>query len=288
MPSVSVVIPTHNRPNLLKAALASVRAQTFSNFEIIVVDDGNSGTATGEVVASFTDPRIRIVRTPHPHSGGGAARNRGVAEARTPLLAFLDDDDEWLPQKLERQLDAMAHASPGTAYCFSSVLMDYGDKEVVNSVENGEGNFAERALRRFSGTMTSSLIVRRDAFLEIGGFDESFSSHQEAELMIRLTERYHGLGIAEPLVRMKVEAGREHIGGNIDRRIRGREMLLAKHARRYTAYPALLARHKYWLAFLYRDAGRRVDALRALREAWSLDRRSAYLLRYWILRLTCR
>jgi glycosyltransferase involved in cell wall biosynthesis len=283
MPAVSVIIPTHNRPELLRRAVHSVLVQTTQDFEIVVIDDGIEERAE-HIVASFNDSRVRYVA--HPKSlGAPAARNRGVLEARAPLVAFLDDDDVWLPHKLKRQLDAMKGTSAKVAYCFSSVVMDYGGKEVVNSVDDWEGDFFERALRRFSGTMTSSLLVRREAIVEIGGFDESFPSHQEAEMMIRLSERYYGISIAEPLVRMEVSPDREHIGGDINRRIRGREMLLAKHAKRYSVRPYILARHKYWLAFMYRDAGRKKEALGALCEAWKLHKHFPYILRYVVLRI---
>lgn len=288
MPSVSVVIPTHNRPELLQQAIRSVLAQTFSDFEIIVVDDGNPSTGAERVVRAFGDTRARYISQARPDSGAPAARNRGVREARADLVAFLDDDDEWLPHKLERQIKGMKETSPDTSFCFSSVIMSYDGREELNRVEDGAGDFAERALRRFSGTMTSSLVVRREAFLAVGGFDEAFPSHQEAEFMIRLAERYQGLGISEPLVRMGVSAERDHIGGDLSRRIRGREMLLDKHASRYASRPRLLAQHLLWLAFMYRDAGRIEEAVAFARRAWTLHHRPAYLIRYLTLRFLRR
>ncbi len=288
MPAVSVIIPTHNRPELLKQAILSVLRQTFTDFEVIVIDDGDREAGTETVVSSFNDSRIRYIAQENPHSGAPSARNRGAKESSAELLAFLDDDDEWLPHKLERQVKGMKEASADIFFCFSSVIMSYDGKESLNCVEDGMGDFAERALRRFSGTMTSSIVVRRGAFLSVGGFDEAFPSHQEAEFMIRLAERYQGLGISEPLVRMGVSARRDHIGGDLSRRIRGREMLLNKHALRYASHPYLLAQHLLWLAFMYRDAGRIKEAVAAAQRAWVLHRRPSYLIRYLMLRFLRR
>ncbi|MGL6344233.1 MAG: glycosyltransferase family 2 protein, partial [Waterburya sp.] len=100
---VSVVIPTRNRPLLVKRAVASAMAQTLLEIEVIVVIDGFDDKTQAEL-AKINDPRLRIVQLPESQGGAGA-RNAGVAETKGEWIAFLDDDDEWLPQKLERQLE---------------------------------------------------------------------------------------------------------------------------------------------------------------------------------------
>src|SRR5688572_23500515 len=100
MATVSVVIPAYNRAARIADSIKSVLAQTFQDFEIIVVDDGSTD-GTAEAASTFGDPRIRVVR----HSlnrGGSAARNSGIQSAAAPYVAFLDSDDEWYPIKLER------------------------------------------------------------------------------------------------------------------------------------------------------------------------------------------
>lgn len=100
LPQISVIVPTHNRPQLLADALASLAAQSYSNWEAIVVDDAS----TPPVASATSEPRIRIVRV-EPGAGGAAAKNRGIAEARGDFIAYLDDDDLYDPQYLERALD---------------------------------------------------------------------------------------------------------------------------------------------------------------------------------------
>src|SRR5215475_4171459 len=103
IPHVSVVIPTRQRPKLLKRALDSVFAQTFRQFEAIVVLDGQDDD-TVRALTTIVDPRIRVFVNPHSLTAAGA-RNVGVSHARGEWIAFLDDDDEWLPDKLEKQLE---------------------------------------------------------------------------------------------------------------------------------------------------------------------------------------
>ena len=101
-PKVSVIIPTYNRADLLPRAVNSVLSQTFSDYEIIIVDD-HSPDNTQDVIAAFTDPRIRSIRH-RTNRRQSAAINTGIANAMGEYIAFLDDDDEWLPNKLEGQV----------------------------------------------------------------------------------------------------------------------------------------------------------------------------------------
>jgi glycosyltransferase involved in cell wall biosynthesis len=114
-PAVSVVIPTYNQPTLLTEAVRSVLAQTFQDFEVVVVDDGCTDD-TADRIGALGDARVRLVR--QPNGGVGAARNRGIDEARGRYLAFLDHDDWWLPQKLATQV-AFLDAHPA---CVAAVV----------------------------------------------------------------------------------------------------------------------------------------------------------------------
>ena len=280
-PRVSVIIPTKNRPELLKRAIASVLAQTFRDFEAIIVDDGD-GSASA-IAESFHDPRTRYVRNEGAR-GGGAARNRGAREAQGEYLAFLDDDDEWMPQKLAAQLSALERASPRAAFCFSSVRNVYGNREEVTQVPPGEAEFIERALTRFSGFLTSTLVIKTEAFTGVGGFDESLPSHQEPDLIIRLSRGRTGVGIDEPLVRMNMAGDYEHIGGSLARRIAGRSAILEKHHDLFRRRPTLLARHYFRIGLWNRDAGSKTAARKyfhlALKTSFSVRALAHYLLTF--------
>jgi len=109
---VSVIVPLYNKAPYVRRALDSVAAQTFGDFELIVVDDGSTDEGAS-VVESFGDGRVRLIR--QENTGPGAARNRGINEARGEVLAFLDADDEWLPTYLEEGLRALDAAGPSVA-----------------------------------------------------------------------------------------------------------------------------------------------------------------------------
>ncbi len=278
MPKVSVVIPTCNRPDLLSQAIQSVLMQTFQDFEIIVVDDGTESVA--QAVESFKDSRIRYIKNIGVH-GGGAARNLGIKEAKGDFIAFLDDDDEWLPEKLSIQMQRMVDTPSEVGCCVSGARIISESDEHINHVEDGVHDFADIVLTRFKGFLTSTLIVKREVFSSVGFFDESLPSHQEAELLIRITRKYKGFGINKPLTIMNM-LPHEHIGGDIYRRIRGKEMVLEKHTALFAAHPGKLAKQYFWLALWCRDAGERTKARHYFLRAFQLSGNPRYCI-HWLL-----
>lgn len=276
MAQVSIIVPTCDRPELLRRALDSIRAQSFADFEVIVVDDGETPEAE-QVVASLQDMRIRTVRHAPGRQGGSKARNTGIKEAGTDLIAFLDDDDTWEAGKLEQQVAAMSSVGADVGFCVTGALVESEREQHVNHVEEGVQDFSTIALIRLNGFLTSSLMVRREVFETAGYFDEAFPSHQEAELMIRISRIYKGVGIDAPLVRMNMFE-HEHIGGSLTRRIAGRLLLLQKHNDRFTDRPDLLARHHFTLGLWYRDSGQYLEARASFLRAWALHKRVRYLL----------
>src|SRR5438552_3753870 len=118
---VSIIIPLYNKAPYIKRALDSVRAQTFGDYEVIVIDDASTDGG-GDIVTGYGDARVRLLR--QKNAGPGPARNRGVAEAAAPYLAFLDADDEWLPAFLEKSLNLLDRYGPDVACVTSSYLLE--------------------------------------------------------------------------------------------------------------------------------------------------------------------
>ena len=188
MPLISVVIPTHDRRDLVREAVASVLAQGFTDFELIVVDDG-SGDDTVEVLGrSFDDPRLSLLR--QDNAGASAARNRGAGRARGKWLAFLDSDDTWLPEKLEAQLAALT-GRPEVPACYTEEVW----------YRNGRWANPRKVHAKHSGWIfehclplciisPSSILMKRDVFLSLGGFDETLPACEDYDLWLRLTARY--------------------------------------------------------------------------------------------------
>lgn len=128
-PAVSVVLPTYNRAHLLSESIGSVLAQGYSDFEILVVDDGSTDN-TREVVAGIDDKRIRYVELT-PNRGQASARNVGIKEAKADLIAFQDSDDIWMPEKLGMQVSALRESPPGTGVVYTAYERICGNRRDV-------------------------------------------------------------------------------------------------------------------------------------------------------------
>ena len=194
-PKVSIVIPTYRRPDTLDRAVNSALGQTYPNIEVIVVDDNNPETEgrllTEEKMSEFsTDSRVRYIQHEH-NKNGSAARNTGVYASQGDYVAFLDDDDEYLPRKIESQLKALEGRGCEWACCYSKFAIRQSGKRLFESDEHREGNlYLEALTREFHIASGSNLLVRRSAFIDINGFDESFIRNQDIELLTRLLHYY--------------------------------------------------------------------------------------------------
>jgi glycosyltransferase involved in cell wall biosynthesis len=227
MAQVSVIIPTYNRAQFLAGAVQSVLAQSFKNLEIIVVDDGGSDAAEA-VVNGFQDAHIRYVRHAR-RQGGAAARNTGIQESSGEHVAFLDDDDEWYPEKLARQMQTML-ASPaevGGVYT-GYFIVDRADGKVRNQmVPTQRGDVHSALLAGNCIGSTSSMLLRRSCFDQVGMFDERLQSFQDYDLWIRLSRRYQFEFVREPLLKYFVHG--EKIWTNAEALTAGLDLMLKKY-----------------------------------------------------------
>lgn len=279
MPKVSVIVPTCNRPHLIRRTIDSILKQTFQDFEIIVVDDGMKERAE-EVVKSFGDSRIRYIHH-ETNKGGGAARNTGIKVAQGEYIAFLDDDDEWSPDKLERQIKAMDKSGDDVGFCFTAITQILDNEERSTNIEDGVIDYYEKSLTTFKRVLTSALLVKKEVFERVGYFDEKLPSHQEAELIIRISKEFKAIGINKPMVKMISDSGHESIGKSLTRRIKGEEMLLEMHIEEYKKRPHVLAKHYFQIGLWYRDSGDYKEARRYFLRAWVLNKRKTrFLLHY--------
>ncbi|MBD3311260.1 MAG: glycosyltransferase [Candidatus Magasanikbacteria bacterium] len=282
-PKVSVIIPTYNRPEFIDKAIKSVLNQTYQDFEVIVVDDGTRVRAE-DVVKKIKDNRVVYIKHPE-NRGGGAARNTGIKKSRGEYVAFLDDDDEWLPEKLEIQMKEFEKAGDDVGFCFSSVINKTKEGDKTKEVYDGIKNFHEDVLRNFKGFLTVTLIIKRKVFDEVGGFDERFPSHQEPDLIIRVTKKYRGLGVNKPLVKVNMMGDHDHIGANLDKRIAGRRMILNKYLGEFKKKPRFLAKHYFQLAIFLRDDGEIEEASEFFKKAWKTNFHWRYFAHYVVMKI---
>ena len=225
---VSVVIPTRNRATRLAAAVASVERQTWPSWELIVVDDG-SVDDTPDVLASIAErnERVRVVR--HDESqGGSAARNHGIDIARGDILAFLDDDDEWLPTKLAEQLDYLdAHKDVAAVSCWHAI--DDGDP-LGPALFRGPTSVALDDLYwdNFTGS-ASFCMLRRPAFAREPRFDATLPSAQDWDVWLQCAGQARVGVVAQVLCRYRVH-GDPRITGSSTARIDGRRRIIERHS----------------------------------------------------------
>jgi glycosyltransferase involved in cell wall biosynthesis len=197
VPTVSVIIPTHDRRAMLGEAIDSVLAQTFRDFELIVVDDGSTDGTQG-MLRSRDDPRL-IALWQH-NRGVAAARNMGVAHARAPFLAFLDSDDLWLPRKLEVQLRYLER-HPRIAICQTEELWVRHGRRVnpMQKHQKRSGWIFRECLPRCI-ISPSAVMLRRESFKALGGFDEMLPACEDYDLWLRAALRYEIATLAESLI----------------------------------------------------------------------------------------
>lgn len=263
-PQVSVVLPTHNRAPLLARAIRSVLAQTYRQLELIVVDDASTD-ATPDVVRSFKDPRVRYLRLDR-NRRVAAARNAGIREAAGDIVAFLDDDDFWLIQKLERQLPALVGAAPevGLNLC-GHISLDPGRARYIGGADAFAGmDFASGFSWNFGLIATPGWLARKRFLVEAGLFDERLRIWEDWELALRLRDICRFEHLDEALFvqdrRRQVDAGSwDHAPAFAD----SMALITERHAGRWSSRPEVRARHDFIVG-----RGRLVFGARAEARRW--------------------
>lgn len=184
MAEVSVIIPTYNRAQKVTRAVASVLYQTFPDYELIVVDDG-SRDGTAEALSPFPSRVLRLVH--EENRGVSAARNTGILASRSPLIAFLDSDDYWLPEKLAAQA-AFFRDHPEAVACQSREIWIRKGRRVNPRKKHlkPSGDIFIPSLR-LCLVSPSSVMMRRSLFDEVGLFDEAFPVCEDYDLWLRIT-----------------------------------------------------------------------------------------------------
>lgn len=256
---VTAIIPTYNYAHFVGDAIQSVLGQTFPDWELIVVDDGSTDN-TADVVASFQDSRIRYIY--QDNRGNAAARNTALKLARGEYIAFLDADDLWLPQKLERQVEALDKLAPTTGIIYTDLYIHQEGEEtpahrLLENRDPPRGNMFRQLVRREWKLMsplipTSTVLARQEVFDRVGPFDEGLLGHVDWEMWVRIAAVYDIDVVPEPLavyrhhgqnihkdVPLMFESGRKSLRKvleNYSLRPDDRRALLRSLARQYYGY----------------------------------------------------
>jgi glycosyltransferase involved in cell wall biosynthesis len=202
-PQVSVVLPTYNRPQYLRSAIDSVFAQTFTDWELIVADDGSDGETAAYVAALANQPKVKVLRLAHT-GNPGAVRNAACRAARGEYIAFLDSDDVWLPEKLALQVASLrSHPERGWSHTAFAVIDESGELLTGPGARwwpAAEGWILEPLIKMEVSIAISSVIINRKLLEQIGGFDLEQPACNDYDLWLRLAGLSEIDGVSETLL----------------------------------------------------------------------------------------
>jgi glycosyltransferase involved in cell wall biosynthesis len=241
-PMVSIILPTYNRAQLIGRAIQSVLDQTYQDFELIIVDDGSKDNTAD--ISDFKDKRIRYIRH-EKNKGANAARNAGIKMARGEYIGFQDSDDEWLPEKLEKQMRVFKTASADVGVVYTGFWRIEEDRKMYipsPEIKQKEGNIHTELLHRNFVT-TQAVVIMRECFNKAGLFDEFLPRLQDWELFIRIAKHYSFRCIDEPLLISYFTS--KSISANQEALISAHLYILEKHYNDLRLDKRLLAYHYF-------------------------------------------
>jgi glycosyltransferase involved in cell wall biosynthesis len=256
-PLVSVVITTYDRPELLPRAVKSVLNQTYDKIECIIVDDCSSSDQTPKVVASFNSSKVTYHR--HVRNRGlSAARNTGIELSEGKYIAFLDDDDEWAPTKLQQQVSLFEQLDDdfGIVYCWMNYRSDDTGEVLEEYCPKNSGDIFPQTLDGQPIGAGSTFLVRQSVATAVGGFDETLPRGVDGDFVQRVCQEYKVDYVPELLVEYYVEHGHQRITRDDEDGLRNHinslHNTIEKFGEELTAHPERAANiygdlgHHYW------------------------------------------
>lgn len=263
--NVSVIITTHNRKNLLIKAIDSVLNQTYKNLECIVVDDASSDDTYNAIKGYIDNASIAYIRINEDETkGGNYARNLGILASSGDYVAFLDDDDEWMPTKIEKQVMVSKTTGAGFVYCGRMYSYDgqraitYDD--IMNNQKFPEGNLSSESIVR-TITVTSTMFIKKHVLIDSGLFDENLFAWQDYEMAIRVLQNTCATLIRENLVLYRQATNdKNKISENIDKWEDSVAYIEKKHAALISKLPQIDKNRR--LLYKYIDGYNRANASR--------------------------
>ena len=279
MPKVSVILPTYNRAEFLGFAIESVLNQTFKDFEIIVSDDQSTDN-TCQVVSSFNDSRISYIKNTRS-KGPSGARNAAISVAVGEYIAFIDDDDEWLPDKLQGQVDILDSSQPSVCGVYSNrVLINRRTGQTVHE-SFGTKKLRGNLLYEFAvcnPIKTTTLVLKKSCLDEVGLFDETISYMEDRDLWIRLSFRSNFEYTPRILVRYFYH-DKGQLTDNIEVQIAGKEELYARYRKIFRKNKKRWSEYVLLLGVQYCQIGRIREGRKRIVKAIKINpfKRIAYL-----------
>lgn len=239
-PLISVVLPTFNREKYLPRAINSVLTQTYKNLELIIVDDGSTDN-TEAIVKGYSDTRLRYYKQ-ELNKGGSAARNVGIKLARGELISFQDSDDEWLPEKLEKQVRKFSEVGDhvGVICCGYEFIHDKTNEVVSKSIPVEKGNVHRIMLiNNYTGPL--AVLMKATCFKKVGLFDETLPCCHDWDLWIRVSKYYKFDYVPDILAKAYIHG--KQLSTNLEVKIKGKEIILEKYREEFMKEPLFYRRY---------------------------------------------
>lgn len=205
MPKISVVVPAYNSQRTILETIDSVLQQSFSDFELIIINDGSTDR-TLELLETVQDTRLKVYS--YPNGGLPTARNRGINRATGEFISFIDADDIWTPDKLELQLKALQkNPRAGVAYSWTTCMGNNGNSFHPGVTESFQGNvYANLLVGNFIGS-GSNVLIRREAIESVGYFDKSLKSAEDWDYWLRLAPKWDFVVVPKPQILYRLSSG---------------------------------------------------------------------------------
>jgi glycosyltransferase involved in cell wall biosynthesis len=253
MPRVSIITPAYNAARYLSAAIDSVLGQTYTDWELIIVDDGSTDGTRSLVHARLPSTGDRIRYLYQPNRGQPAARNAGIQVAKGEFIAILDADDMWLPTRLERGVSVMDR-SPNAGLVHSRVARIDVHGNIVSHLEFPRkyqaGRIAVDIYTRRANILSPTVLFRKQCLEEVGTFDQMMRATEDRDLWFRIAGRYEIAYINEILAYSRLTPG--SMGSDSDRNLKWQLFFVRKHYQKYACGRAALLRA---LGQIYREQG---------------------------------
>lgn len=263
-PTVSVIIPTYNRAHLVGRAIQSVLNQTYNDFELIIVDDGSTDNID-DIIKDFQKKEKRIKYIRHEKNrGGSAARNTGIKASRGEYIAFLDSDDEWLKEKLKRQIKVFKNASSEVGVVYTGFLViDERSNEIKRIfTPKKRGYIYKDLLFEVCVGTCSTLVIKKECFNQVGMFDEKLPAHQDWDLEIRISKYYKYNFIKTPLVKYYLHT--IQISKNFNAKITSLYTVLEKNIKDVKKHRYIYCENYFKLSKLYLILGKTKESRKCL------------------------
>ena len=286
MPLISVIIPVYNNESTIQETIESVLTQSFSDLELIVINDG-SQDSTLKIVSSILDPRLKVFS--YPNAGLAATRNRGVSHASGEYISFIDADDLWTPDKLEAQFKALqANPQAAVAYSWTDWIDESGQFLRPGGHISVNGDVFATLLVRDFVESGSNPLIRAEALAEVGGFDESLPAVEDWDMWLRLAARYEFVCVPSPQILYRVSSS--SMSSNVWKmeagslRVIERAFAVAPESLQHLKREVLANRYKYLTFKAVEGTPERKKGLAAVRFLWQMVRYDrSMLLRSQIL-----